>query len=144
MWICSLTYLVYGSSPLIKLRKNTLFKNAFRPKFCFDVNCLSNQLEIMHIEILIFLLLKYKKRKQIGNMLQKCNTINYLIQSTWVQEIQMQISNLILNSFTSFCFPFKGGMWACLASKSAKLRLCESTNCPLAYLVIRLEQVGMN
>lgn len=65
MWICSLISLVYGSSPLIKLRKNTLFKNGFRPKFCFDLNCLSKQLEFMCIEILIFLLLKYKKEANL-------------------------------------------------------------------------------
>lgn len=132
--------LVYGSSPLIKLRKNTLFKNGFRPNFCFDLNCLSNQLEFMHIEILIFFFWNMK-RKQIGNMLQKCNTTKYLIQSTWVQEMQTQIPNLIFNSCLSFWFPLREG---CFPSKCAKLRLCESSHCPLAYLVIRLEHIGMN
>lgn len=100
--------LVYGSSPLIKLRNNTFFRNGFRPNFCFDLNCLSNQLEFMHIEILGFSFWNMK-RKQIGNMLQKCNTTKYLIQSTRVQEMQMEISNLIFNFFPSFWFPLREG-----------------------------------
>lgn len=83
---------IYGSSALIKLRKNTLFKNGFRPNSCFDLNCLSNQLKFIHRENFVFSSWN-TKRKQIWDVLQKCNTKD-LMQSTWVQALPMKTTSL--------------------------------------------------
>lgn len=96
VFTCCSKGLLYGSSPLINLRKDTLFKNGFRPNFLLWPKQSFKSIKT-HREILLFSFWNME-RKQIGNMLPKCSAAKYLIQSTWVQAIQT--SNLI-NTFPS-------------------------------------------
>lgn len=101
--------LVYGSSLLITLRNDKLFKDGFRLNFPFDLKLSfkSSRIHVCKKKKIWFSPFEIQKGSKLGLCFRK-GMLPSSIQSTWGQEIQMQLCNLF-DSFLSFLFPLRKG-----------------------------------
>lgn len=125
--------MVYGSSLLITLRNDKLFKDGFRLNFPFDLK-LSFKSSRIHVckkkKKFDFLLLKYKKEANLDYALER-ECYQVVFKAPEVRKFRCSYATY-LTPFLVFCFLWGRGRGS-FSFKICKVRLCKSSYCPLAY-----------